>query len=154
MKKGQEWSKEQLEYLRLHYASERAEDIGAKIGKTRSSVQHKANRLKLGKDPVAFFDIRSRAMSGENSGNFKGYRRRTTKGYIACYKPDHPYASAGGLVMEHRLVMEEILGCFLPKSIDVHHLNGVKDDNRIENLAIMTHGAHTALHNRRGQGHE
>ena len=44
MKKGQEWSKDQLEYLRLHYASDRAEDIGREIGKTKSSVRRVASR--------------------------------------------------------------------------------------------------------------
>lgn len=154
MKKGQEWSKEQLDYLIIHYSSERAEDIGEKIGKSKSSVQHKASRLNIGKDHEAFFAVRSKAMSGKNSGNFKGYRRRTTKGYIVCYRPEHPFASAEGLVMEHRLVMESAIGCYIPKNLDVHHLNGVRDDNRIENLALMTHRAHTILHNKRRNKHE
>lgn len=150
MKKGQEWSDEQLEYLKKHYSSERAEDIGKIISKSKSSVQHKAQRLGIGKDRIGFFQVRSNAMKGKNSGNFKGYRRKTSGGYIICYKPEHPYASKDGLVMEHRLVVEEHLGCILPPEFDVHHLNGDKKDNRIENLAIMTHGAHTTLHNRKG----
>ena len=96
MKKGQEWTKEQIEYLKAHYGTERAEDIGQSIGKTKSSVQHKANRLKIKKDREGFFSVRSKAMSGENSGNFKGYRRKTTKGYIERFIPDHPSASKAG----------------------------------------------------------
>lgn len=148
MKKEQEWSKQQLDYLKLHYASDRSEDIGKVIGKSKSSVQHKANRLGLYKDSEAFFDVRSKAMSGKNSGNFKNYRRKTSKGYIVCYKPEHPYASEKGLVMEHRLIMEKEIGFIIPKSFDIHHINGVKNDNRIENLCLMTHKAHTILHNK------
>ena len=149
MKKEQEWDEWQVDYLVIHYPSERAEDIAAIIGKSKSSVHHKAHRLGIGKDREGFFKVRSVAQSGANSGNFKGYRRRTTKGYIALYRPDHPMATNRGLVMEHRLVMEKHLGFVLPKSFVVHHLNGKKDDNRIENLAVMTSSAHSALHNKR-----
>lgn len=149
MKKGQEWAEWQIDYLVIHYPSERAEDIAVIIGKSKSGVHHKAHQLGIGKDREGFFKIRSVARSGANSGNFKGYRRRTTKGYIALYRPDHPMATKDGLVMEHRLVMEEKIGAVIPKGFTVHHINGIKDDNRIENLALMTNSAHSALHNRR-----
>lgn len=150
MKLNHGWPQEKLDYLISHYESERACDIAIAINKSVSSIHHKANRLGLRKDNEAFFDIRSKACSGVNSGNFKGYRRKTTRGYIACYVPNHPNATINGTVMEHRLVVEQKLGCILPKEFDVHHINGIKTDNRIENLAIMTHGAHTALHNKKG----
>lgn len=153
MKKGQEWSNAQLEYLKEHYPFERAEDVGNAIGKSKSSVQHKACRMGIVKTSESFFAVRSALRAGANTWNFNGYKRRTSKGYIAHYKPEHPFAGKDGLVMEHRLVVEEAIGHYLPSELDVHHINGIKTDNRIENLQVLTHGEHTTLHFK-GRKHE
>ncbi len=63
----------------------------------------------------------------------------TRAGYIEVYLPEHPRSSRKGRVLGHRLVMEQHLGRFLDRSESVHHRNGVKHDNRIENLQIVTH---------------
>lgn len=50
---------------------------------------------------------------------------------------EHPNAWKGnGCILEHVKVMSEILGRPLQKGENVHHLNGVRDDNRPENLEL------------------
>lgn len=58
-------------------------------------------------------------------------------GYILTRKKEHPHSQKGtGYIFEHIIVMEKKLGRFLMSNENVHHKNGVKDDNRIENLEL------------------
>lgn len=60
---------------------------------------------------------------------------RSGNGYLLAWAPDHP-AAQRKRVFEHRLVMEGALGRFLDPRETVHHKNGVRDDNRPENLEL------------------
>lgn len=84
-------------------------------------------------------------------GSMRTGRCKNYHGYIAIkLQPDNewfPMAHTNGYVLEHRLVMAQSLGRMLRDEETVHHKNGVKDDNRIENLELRTgpHGKHQSV---------
>jgi hypothetical protein len=88
-----------------------------------------------------------RRKSGSDSYAWKGGRTIGCGGYIKVYKPDHPRADSKGYIFEHILVAERLLGEYIPEGYVVHHLNGIRNDNREENLWIFpSQSAHMAHH--------
>lgn len=78
--------------------------------------------------------------------------RKKDKGYIRVYCPSHPKAKAwGNYIYEHRLVVEKSLGRLLLPNEHVHHKNGKRWDNRIENLEVMDPISHARLNKYGGQ---
>lgn len=74
----------------------------------------------------------------EKNPAWKGGRIRLDKGYVGIKKPEHPSANNNGYIAEHRLIMENIVGRTLLPNETVHHKNGIKDDNREENLELWS----------------
>lgn len=75
--------------------------------------------------------------SGKECNLWRG-GRKTVHGYILVRIPNHPYSGKNGYVPQHRLVVEKRLGRYLLPSEKVHHINGIKDDNRDENLQLFS----------------
>jgi hypothetical protein len=71
------------------------------------------------------------------NGNWKGVVIRHRKHYVMIRVPDHPGAPGNqGYVFRTILVMERLLGRYLLPDESAHHRNGVRDDNRPENLEL------------------
>jgi len=62
--------------------------------------------------------------------------------------PFYSMADDEGYVLEHRLVMAQSLGRPLTKEELVHHINGIRIDNRLENLTLTNRAEHASIHHK------
>jgi len=135
-----------------HSAEARAKMSVAKMGRpvsqeTRARISAWQLGRKLSPEHCANMSAANR---GERNPNWKGGRKRTGDGYILVWSPNHPHHNCLGYVLEHRLVMEAFLGRQLLPTEVVHHINEIRDDNRIENLMRFdSKGEHRRHHHRR-----
>jgi len=83
---------------------------------------------------------------GASGHGWQGGRVVTQAGYAVVYlnaeDKFYPMTRTGGYVMEHRLVMANKLDRCLRKDEIIHHLNGMRQDNRLENLVIVNKHNH------------
>lgn len=100
---------------------------------------------------------RSEALKGKLRKNGKTI---TQKGYVLLFRPEHPFSWKIGYIRKSRLIIEQYLRennpnhpaliekdgeVYLRPEWDVHHVNGIKDDDKIENLEVLEHRKHSKL---------
>lgn len=80
---------------------------------------------------------------GNKNPTWKGGKHSDGRGYIRMT------VSPGVYIFEHRYLIEQKLGRKLDKNEHVHHINGIKTDNRLENLIVMVKSKHHSMHQRK-----
>lgn len=94
-----------------------------------------------------FYSTRNEFCSPKCASDYKSehstHKTYTENGYIIEHKRGY---NKKGNAKQHRLVIEEHLGRRLFPDEVVHHINGDKTDNRIENLVVMSRKEHSKLH--------
>jgi len=129
------WTKEELE--KLYWKEEKScYQIGRQFGLRGTSVNKAMEKLGIPRRQVG-------SMKGRSHPNWKGGRSKSGSGYIIIHKPEHHRARKNDYVFEHIVVWEEAHHQPLPDGWVVHHLNGVKDDNRPKNLLGMPKSGHS-----------
>lgn len=128
MKKYQRDNKEKV-YLTAKNCYEKSKSSG-KWGKCKDCGRNLASNSRR-KTLVC-----RKCYRGKNHVEWRGGKIGAGDGYIKIYKPDHPFVVNKKYVLEHRLVIEKKIGRYLTANETVHHKNGVRSDNRLENLEL------------------
>ena len=136
------WSKDETEKLiKLYPIKTNKELLEEFDGRSFRSLYKKANKLGIKRNKEIEFINRSTGRVWTHS------KQKKQSGYMLIYRPEHPRADRYGRVFEHIVVWENFNNTKVPDGHIIHHINGIKDDNRIENLRLMTISEHSIFHN-------
>lgn len=165
------------ETIKELYAEMKVKELASLLGISESNLKYRARQLGVKKyESKAWSDSEIEFLrSNFPTKGGKWCSERLSRGFHATHKMaaklgiemEHVYESISqqgyvvdisdrnNKILKHRKVMEEYLGRKLTSSEIVHHINGDKLDNRVENLEIVTRSEHINMHRedlQRGRG--
>lgn len=120
------------------------EDLAPKFGVGLSTISRHLRNLKLTRKSEESKRLRGTTSWGPRNANWKG-GKRISDGYVYI-QCDHP-RSSNGYLAEHIVVWEQTHNKTLPNGWIVHHINGIRNDNRPSNLVAMTRKKHSKEYN-------
>ncbi len=142
------WTVKEIDILKENYNKVSNRKLYELLpNKTETAIYKKAYKIGLRKTKEIEHLNRSLARQGENCRFWKGGKTKTSKGYKLVKMPEHHRANNRGYVLEHIVVWEKTNLQRVPDGYVVHHINGIKTDNRPENLQLMTTSEHSIYHN-------
>lgn len=119
---------------------------GCGCGRKTLRRQRTNNKLNQLKGEYNKYLRSHRNHNGSNNSRWKGGRKITPQNYVMIYFPGHPRASKS-YVYEHILVVEKIIGKYLPKKAEVHHIDNNRTNNTPSNLILCQNKSyHNLLH--------
>ncbi len=152
---GKKFLPEKIEFIRhlyvdLEYSTEM---INAQFGVSHNAVRRYMTRMgfmrSLGESrklAVQKGRLFPGSKPGKESHGWKGGRSVNSRGYIKIYvassDPFYIMADRDHYIMEHRYTMAQHLNRPLTSDEFIHHLNGVRTDNRLKNLALVSRNNH------------
>lgn len=156
------YTKEETKIIRENIDKLTVEEIAKKINRSRSAVGRKLSQMKL-KKPLIYseklcevcgFTFRPnnhnqricKSCAYKGIVNFEGYLVTSPELLLKEDKELWKSMSPSHRVLLHRLKMAKYIGRPLKESEVVHHFNGVRTDNRIENLCIVSNDEHNEDH--------
>lgn len=120
-----------------------AKEIAEAIGSKEEYVRRLMARLGIPR--------LARKARPEKNVHWKGGRTIDKNGYVLVHRPGHPNSVKSGYIREHRLVMSESIGRPLRPGEVVHHIDGDRTNNRIENLQLFSKNADHLRHELTGK---
>jgi len=130
-----------------------------KIELRNASEQNSMNRLKETHDITKCNCCICKTKRGEyketNHPSYVEGKRHRLDSYIEIKVYNYSSTKKDGYMFEHRYVMEQYLGRYLTLKEVVHHINGIKNDNRIENLMLFSsESKHQKYHHKKRDKNE
>ena len=124
---------------KLHWEQNKSlREIGKEMNRSWWWIMDKVRRYKI--------PVKNRIESMKISKRIKHLQKRIFLGYWYVFHPEHLNSTPRGWLFEHRYVMSEKIGRPLKKDEVVHHKDGDKLNNKIENLELRKNGGRRKYH--------
>lgn len=145
-------TRKNIEYWLRKYGIERRDNITSRTDLYRAKISETSKgRVPFSKGLTKYdhpsIMLISEKLRGEKAPNWKGGKYVSNSGYMFISSPSHPYRDKDNYVLEHRLVMESIVGRYLLESEVVHHKDFNRLNNAPENLFLFpSNRSHHCFH--------